>query len=63
MPIVRYSGGIINWMKEELENIDKKTRKIMTINKALHPRACITRLYISRELRGRGMKKCRGLHQ
>ena len=56
VPVVRYSRGIVDWTKEKLENTDRKTRKLMTINKALHPRACVARLYISRELGGRGMK-------
>ena len=56
VPVVRYSGGIVEWTKEELENIDRKTRKLMTINKALHPRACVARLYIPREIGGKGMQ-------
>ena len=56
VPVVRYSGGIVDWTKEDLENIDRKTRKLMTINKALHPRACVARLYIPREQGGKGMQ-------
>ena len=56
VPVVRYSGGIVDWTKEDLENIDRKTRKLMTINKALHPRACVARLYIPREEGGKGMQ-------
>ena len=56
VPVVRYSGGVVDWTKEELENIDRKTRKLMTINKALHPRARVARLYLPREVGGRGMK-------
>ena len=29
---VRYSAGIINWTREELRRMDRKTRKIMSIN-------------------------------
>ena len=56
VPVVRYSGGIFEWTKEDLENIDRKTRKLMTINKALHPRACVAKLYIPREQGGKGMQ-------
>ena len=56
VPVVRYSGGIVDWTKEDLENIDRKTRKLMTINKALHPRACVARLYIPRGMGGKGMQ-------
>ena len=56
VPVIRYSAGIVDWTKEDLENIDRKTRKLMTINKALHPRACVARLYITRSEGGRGMQ-------
>jgi len=29
--LVHYSAGIINWRKDDLEAMDKKTRKMMTI--------------------------------
>ena len=56
VPVVRYSAGIVDWTKEELENMDRKTRKLMTINKALHPRASVARLYIQRNDGGRGIQ-------
>ena len=40
--VLRYGAGIINWSKEELENMDRKTRKRMTIYGMLHPRAIRT---------------------
>ena len=42
--VLRYSGGILDWNKDELQNMDRKTRKIMTMNGALHPRANVARL-------------------
>ena len=30
--VMRYSGGIIDWTKEELQDMDQKTRKMMTLN-------------------------------
>ena len=35
--VMRYNGGIIDWSKEELQDMDRKTRKIMTLNRCLHP--------------------------
>ena len=35
--VMRYSGGIIDWTKEKLQDMDWKTRKIMTLNRCLHP--------------------------
>jgi len=37
--LVHYTAGIINWRKDELEAMDRKTRKMMTIFNGLHPRA------------------------
>ena len=54
--VLRYSGGILDWTQEELEVMDRKTRKLMTINRALHPRANVARLYLARQDGGRGLK-------
>ena len=52
---IRYGAGILQWTKEEAREMDRKTRKILTMNKALHPRADIDRLYVPRKLGGRGL--------
>jgi len=41
--------------KDELEAMDRKTRKMMTIYNSLHPRADVDRLYIPRKHGGRGL--------
>ena len=53
--IFRYSAGIIDWTKQELQNIDRKTRKVMTVYKALHPKADVDKLYVHRKDGGRGL--------
>ena len=40
---MRYSGGIIDGTKEELQDMDQKTRKIMTLKRRLHPRSSVAR--------------------
>ncbi|XP_068234142.1 uncharacterized protein [Palaemon carinicauda] len=52
---IRYSAGIVEWMKAELRSIYQKTRKHMTIQKALHPGAYMERPYITRKEGGRGL--------
>ena len=37
VPLLRYGTGIINWRKDELKNIDIKTRKMLRYNGAHHP--------------------------
>ena len=50
-----YSGGIVNWTKSELAELDRKTRKLFTIHGALHPRSNVSRLYLPRREGGRGL--------
>ena len=49
--LVRYSGTFLKWTREKM---DKRIRKLITMNKALHHRGDIDRLYVSRKEGGRG---------
>ena len=53
--LLRYSGGIVNWTKSELAELDRKTRKLLTIHCALHLRSNVSRLYLPRREGGRGL--------
>ena len=44
--LLRYSGGVVRWTKVELMNLDRKTRKLLIIQDALHARADDSRLYL-----------------
>ena len=55
VPHVRYSGPFLKWTREELKQMDRRTRKLMTMHKALHPRDNVDRLYVSRKEGGRGL--------
>ena len=48
VPVLRYSFAIINWRKEAIRKIDRKTRKVLTMQKMHHPKADIDRLYVKR---------------
>ena len=54
--ILRYGAGILKWNKNELQKMDRKTRKFMTMNKELHPRSDVTWLYVSWKNGGRGLE-------
>ena len=43
--LLRYGAGIINWKVDELKEMDRTTRKTLTIYGALHPKSGIDRLY------------------
>ena len=55
VPVVRYTAGIIDctWTQAELEDLDLKTRKLMSVHRALHPQSDVDRLYIPRQAGGR----------
>ena len=48
--LLRYSGGVVRWTKVELMNLDRKTRKLLIIQDALHARADDSRLYLMRSV-------------
>ena len=50
---MRYSGPFFNWTKEE--QMDQRTRQLMTIQKVVHPRDNVDRLYMLRKEGGRGL--------
>ena len=54
--ILRYGAGILKWNKNELQKMDRKTRKFMTMNKELHPRSDVAWLYVSWKNGGRGLE-------
>ena len=54
-PVLAYSFGILNWKEAEIQAIDRRTRKLLTINNLHHPKADIDRLYLSRQIGGRGL--------
>ena len=53
VPLVRYSGPFLNWTRDELKQMDQRTRKLMIKHKALNPRDDVNWLYVSRKDRGR----------
>jgi len=43
VPVPRYSFGNVNWHQEELQKMDRKTRKLLTIHGHHHPQADLDR--------------------
>ena len=58
--VMRYGAGILKWNTDELKSLDRRTRKFMTMHGALHPKSDIDRVYLSREMGGRGLISCEG---
>ena len=55
VPLVRYSGPFLKWTRDELKLMDQRTRKLMSMHKALHSRDDVDRLYVSRKEGRRGL--------
>ena len=53
--VVRYSAGIVDWTMEELVSMNRRTRKILAINRCMHTRSNVARLYLPRKEGGRGL--------
>ena len=57
--VVRYTTRIIDWTQAELEDLNRKTRKLMSVHHALHPQSDVDRLYLPRQAGGRGLLQIR----
>ena len=55
IPVVTYSFNIINWQMSEIRKMDRKTRKMFTMERMNHPKADVERIYLPREMGGRGL--------
>ena len=53
--IIRYSAGIVTWRVNELQDLDRKTRKLLTMYSMFHKKGYEDRLYIKRAEGGRGL--------
>lgn len=62
IPVLLYTFGAIKWTVNELEELDRATRKIMNMNRSLHPRSSVQRIYLQRDLGGRGLLSVELLH-
>ena len=53
--IIRYSAGIVTWRVNELQDLDRKIRKMLTMYSMFHEKGDVDRLYIKRTEGGRGL--------
>ena len=59
----RYGFGIVNWHQEELQKLDPKTRKLLTIHGQHQPKTVVDRLYVPRKQGGRGLMQLEAAHR
>ena len=71
VPVLLYTFGVIDWTKTDIQGLDRKTRKLLTMYNMHHPKADVHRLYIGRKEGGRGLMQleinfnvsCTGLYK
>ena len=56
VPVLILTFGILNWIVNEIEQIDIKTRKILCMTGNFHWNSDIDHLYLKRKNGGRGLK-------
>ena len=62
VPVLRYSFGIVNRHQKELQKLDRKMRKLLTIHGQHHPKADVHRLYVPRKQGGRALMQLEAAH-
>ena len=55
IPVVTYGFGIIDWPQYEIDKLDVKTRKWLTLHKVIYRNQCLERIYIPRSEGGLGL--------
>ena len=55
LPVLTYGFGIIDWPQIEIDNLDVKTRKILTMHNVLYRHQCMDRVYLPRREGGVGL--------
>jgi hypothetical protein len=61
--VLKYSFGIINWRIEEIKQIGRKARNMLTMCKMHHQKADIDKLYVKRKEGGRGLVQIEGAYK
>ena len=54
--LLRYSAAFLDWTRLEKEELDRDTRKLLTMHKALHPKSDVNRMYLPRNEGGKGLQ-------
>ena len=56
LPTITATVGILEWSIKEINDIDMKTCKVLTVTGSLHPNSDVDKLYINRKEGRRGLK-------
>ena len=56
--MMKHGARMLKWDKNELQEMERKTKKFLTMNKELHPRSNVAWLYVCRKNGGKGPIGC-----
>ena len=62
-PVITPTIGILDWTIQEIKDIDIRNRKILSATGNFHPNNDVDRLYIGRNIGGRGLRYCQRLFE
>jgi len=62
VPVLRYSFGIVNWHQKEVQKLDRRTRRLLTIHGQHHTKADVDRLYVPGKLGSRVLMQLEAAH-
>ena len=63
LPVLTYSFGVIHWRTTDLQQLDRRTRKLLTMHGVHHPSADVDRLYAPCHEGGRGLQQIESTYQ
>ena len=55
LPLITYSFGVVNWNEDDLKGYDTQIRKMLNMYRVFELKSDIDRLYLPREMGGRGL--------
>ena len=63
LPLLTYSFGVIHWGTTDLQQLDRRTRKLLTMHGVHHPSADVDRLYAPCNEGGRGLQQIEAMYK
>ena len=63
LPVLTYSFGVIHWGTTDLQQLDLRTRKLLTMHGVHHPSADVDRLYAPCNEGGRGLQQIEAMYK
>ena len=62
-PVITPTISILDWTIQEIKDIDIRTGKMLSLTGNFHPNSDADRLYIGRNIGGRGLRSCKRLFE